>query len=397
MPGILARYLLWEIIKVFIVSVVSLTVLLMLFGVLRQLLREGLGLSAIFQLIPYVLPMGLQYALPTTLLFAICCVYGRASADGEISAIKAAGVSPTKVIMPALWLSLMISPFAVWLGDLAVSWGRPGITRVALHSLEEIVYRVLRSQHSYSSPNGFSIHVQGIEGRKMVWPTIQLAGRNGQPLTLRAREGSLELDPEREMLIVRLVDTHAQQNGQWQMIWGGELPPAEIPLRKAAQKGGSGGTPSELPLWQIRPDAQRQRQNITASKFQLASLSGMALATGRLDDLGSNLSKHHLATIEVSTHRLLRLEAEPWRRWSGGFACFFFALVGTPLAIRMRSADYMSTFGMCFVPILLVYYPAFLVSCEQAKHGSVPPYSPWAANGLLAIIGVLLIRKICRQ
>jgi lipopolysaccharide export system permease protein len=396
MPGILARYLLWEIIKIFVVSLASLTVLLVLVGVVRQLLREGLGPMAVVQLIPYVLPIGLQFALPATLLFAVCCVYGRASADGEISALKAVGISPLVALSPALGLALLLSPAAVWLGDLAVSWGRPGVNRVVMHSLEEIVYRVLRTHRAYSTPKGLSIHVSDVVDRRLISPTITLSSSKNEPLTFTASEGYLELDPDREMLVLRLVDVRAQQAGKWKLLWGGELPPAEIPLQKAVQSGGGPTSPSELPLWALRPESTRERGYIAAARGQAAAVTGLALATGRLDDLGGNLTNTLHGRITGGEKRLLRLQAEPWRRWAGGFSCFFFALVGTPLAIRLRSADYWTTFGMCFLPILMIYYPAFLFGVEQAKFGSLPPYSVWLGNGLLTLVGGWLVRLVYR-
>ncbi len=52
--------------------------------------------------------------------------------------------------------------------------GAPGINRVVLLSLEEIVYGLLSKQGSYSTPNGFQIHVHGVgeDGRELIMPTL---------------------------------------------------------------------------------------------------------------------------------------------------------------------------------------------------------------------------------
>ncbi len=75
------------------------TSLIMVVGISRQLLREGLGPDAIVRLAPFVLPISLQFAFPATSLFAICLVYGRMAADGEIATVKAAGISPIRVLV----------------------------------------------------------------------------------------------------------------------------------------------------------------------------------------------------------------------------------------------------------------------------------------------------------
>ncbi len=188
MPTRFTRYIVAEVMKIFVVALVALTMLILLIGIGRELLRQGLGPLAVIQLLPYVLPISLQYAVPSTALFAVCCVYGRMSADGEISTIKASGISPLRVIQPAVVLSLLLSPLAVVLCDVAVSWGKPGITHVVLLSIEQIAYRFLRSQHSYSSPpHGLTIHVQDVDGDRLIHPNVNVRQRGKESVTLTAR------------------------------------------------------------------------------------------------------------------------------------------------------------------------------------------------------------------
>ena len=138
-------YIVWEITKLFVVALTAFTTVIMLFVLAQELFTQGLGILTVIELIAYVLPESLQYALPATLLFAVCSVYGRLSADNEVLAVTAAGVAPLTIIKPMLIASFFLSLFAVWLNDMAVSWGRPGINRVVMHSIEEVAYGFLRS------------------------------------------------------------------------------------------------------------------------------------------------------------------------------------------------------------------------------------------------------------
>ncbi|MEZ6087174.1 MAG: LptF/LptG family permease [Pirellulaceae bacterium] len=196
MPTRLTRYILWEVFKVFLVAIISLTVLILLIVVARELLRQGLGPAALIQLLPLFLPLSLQFALPTTALFAVSSIYGRIAADGEIATTKAAGISPLTIMKPAFVFGLILSPIAVGLNDLAISWGKPGVKRVLLHSLEEIVYRRLQSERSYSSDKGFSIHVQDVKDRRLLFPTVTLHSSSSElPITLTASEGAFISTP----------------------------------------------------------------------------------------------------------------------------------------------------------------------------------------------------------
>ncbi len=188
MPTRLTRYVLIEILKIFTVSLIALTLLILLIGVGRELLRQGLGPLAILQLLPFVLPIALQFSFPATALFSVCCVYGRMAADGEVATVKASGISPLKILQPAFIFAALLSPIAVYVSDLAVSWGRPGIQRVVLMSIEDVTYRYLKNQRYYKygrNPNrGFSIHVENVSGRKMIRPTISIHSSGGDPIKM---------------------------------------------------------------------------------------------------------------------------------------------------------------------------------------------------------------------
>ncbi len=53
---ILTRYVLSEVGHVFLLALVSLTTLMMLVGIAKEALQQGLGLQQMAQLIPYLLP-----------------------------------------------------------------------------------------------------------------------------------------------------------------------------------------------------------------------------------------------------------------------------------------------------------------------------------------------------
>jgi lipopolysaccharide export system permease protein len=389
--------MLLEIFKIFSVSLVVLTALILLIGVGRELLHQGLGVMAVLSLLPYVVPVSLQYSLPTTMLFAVCCVYGRMSADGEISTIKSAGVSPLRIMQPALIFAALLSPFAVLLSDLAVSWGNPGTKQVVVYSIEDVVYRMLRAQRSYSSPKGFSIHVQDVDGKRLMYPTVTLNSKtSSEPVTMTAREASITLNPETQNLRLSAIDSRVELGGGIVHQHPGSID-IEIPLDMVLRKGSvDSGRPSDLSMRAIGPEAIRQKRAAEADRQRLAAQTGFSLIAARWEELGGPRGSQLQTAIAVGDSRLTKLQTEPWRRWAVGFSCFFFVWVGIPLAIRMKSADYWVSFGMCFVPILILYYPLLEFGVTQAKAGDLPPYSVWLANICMGFVGIYLCRHIYR-
>ena len=63
---ILTRYVLIELLKVFTVALGCLTALMLIVGIMREALDEGLGFTQVLQLIPYILPDSLRFTLSTS-------------------------------------------------------------------------------------------------------------------------------------------------------------------------------------------------------------------------------------------------------------------------------------------------------------------------------------------
>ena len=142
----LTRYILIEVVGTFLIALLAMTTVLMLAIVAQEAIRQGLGPEPIARLIPYLLPEALRFAIPGTMLYSVCMVYGRMSAGGEVTALRSLGISPWEVVKPTLILAFVTSLAGVWLNDVAVSWGRQGAHRVVLHSVEQIAYGMLRTQ-----------------------------------------------------------------------------------------------------------------------------------------------------------------------------------------------------------------------------------------------------------
>ena len=117
---IISRYVLIELLQVFLVSLSALTLFMLVVGLVKEAQQQGLGLLQIARLVPFVIPEAMRFAVPGTMLFAVASVFGRMSATNEITALKAAGITPMAAIWPAIALAVVVSFVSVWLNDVAV-------------------------------------------------------------------------------------------------------------------------------------------------------------------------------------------------------------------------------------------------------------------------------------
>jgi lipopolysaccharide export system permease protein len=391
---ILTRYVLSELLQVFLVALTALTLFMLIVGLVKEAQQQGLGLLQIVMLVPYVLPEAMRFAVPGTMLFAVASVFGRLSASNELTALKAAGITPLAAIWPALGLALVVSFVSVWLNDIAVSWGRDGVRRVVVNSVEQIIYGRLRQQRAYSTKQ-LSINVKAVDGRKLIRPTLSFqSGGSDRPATVSASEAELRADPAKNALIVTFRDGTLHL-GDVKASFPDTIV-REVPLDAVSRKGAASRSPSEIAMADFATARTAQETKIDQIEQMAAGKAAMGMLTGRIEWTMPAAVEHERQQSKHERRILNRIVVEPWRRWANGFSCLCFVLVGAPMAIRMRNADFLTSFFLCFLPILVVYYPVFMLGVDQAKDGSVPPIAVWLGNLLIALWGWWLLRRVVR-
>jgi lipopolysaccharide export system permease protein len=389
------RYITWELIGWLAIVLVGLTGLLVLMVVLVEASRMGLGLLPTLRLLPFSLPLALAYAAPCAMLFTVCLIYGRMSADNEIVATKALGVSPSVLLWPAWLIAFALSIVGIWLTDLAFSWGAAGVQRVVIQSVEEIAYGKLRAEKAYANQR-FSIIVKEVQDRKLVRPEMSFQPSADMPgIRISAVEAELKADLARNVMILTMTDCEVEmQPNIRSFIPGREV--REFPLTFFSAKDVREGNPTNLPLRHISGEIPAQERRIDELERSLAAQSAIALVTGELQELSEAVWKSRRKQLSDARSRLFKLRTEWPRRSANGFSTLAFVLVGAPLAILLKRADVVTRFGTSFLPILLSYYPLLLTCCDRAKAGSWPPYVVWLPNVLLFGVGLWLMKRVVR-
>ncbi len=203
---ILTRYVLFEFLKVFLLTLTGLTLLIFIVLIGKEFVDKGLGLGPLLRMAPYLIPQAMQFAVPGTMLLATTSVYGRMASYNEIVAVKALGISPMALIWPTLILATLVSFIAVMINDVAVSWGTMGARRVFLSSFEEVTYSQLKMRHSYNMGKA-NITVRGVEGHRLLWPTLIVQSTGDKPAwTVSAKQAELQLVPDEGKLIAKFYD-----------------------------------------------------------------------------------------------------------------------------------------------------------------------------------------------
>jgi len=108
----MSRTLFWyvflDLLRIFGLTVGALAGVMSFGGLLRPLTQHGLDASQMAAVLYYFMPAMSTYSLPIAALFATTMVYGRLSADNEITAMRAGGISHLAIAFPAVMLGAIV-------------------------------------------------------------------------------------------------------------------------------------------------------------------------------------------------------------------------------------------------------------------------------------------------
>jgi lipopolysaccharide export system permease protein len=390
---LLQRYILWELLKVFAFLLSVLTILLVFVGVFREVSESGLGPLQILQILPFIVPSLLPFTIPATLLLSVCVVYGRIAGDQEITAAKAAGINVLSLLWPAFLFGGLMSVGSMILTDQTIPWAVANIQRTVASAMEDIFLDMLRTHHQVTDEKqGFSINVMGVRGKTLIKPTFQYSPQGHRPVTIQAAEARLVFDLEQRQVVLHLTQAHIDAPGQRNMWFREADYPFPLPEEIREPKA------RHMSVHDIQKKMNGLGDALRVQGEAHASEAAMALLLGDFDRLIADEFVVNEWAQEHDASEYRKLRTEIFSRFSMSLSCFFFVLVGGPFAILQGRRQFLTSFFMCFLPILLGYYPVAMLMMNLSKAGTVDPaYAMWLGNLFLGLAGLYTLRKVLRH
>jgi lipopolysaccharide export system permease protein len=386
-----------ELTKVFLMSLVGITGILLMAGIVAEATQHGLGPTQVLAVIPLIIPSTLPYTIPATTLFATCVVYGRLAADNEIIAIKAAGIHLSKVIWPAVWLGVVMSTVTLMLYLEVIPYTHYRLRSKFLNDVEEFLYTMLRRDGCINQPRlNYVMFVRGVQGRKLQEALFKRRdGKGGYDVVAKAREAELLVDLPRKQILVHMrhcfvLSEDGTKTGYFEdKVWPVALPADFASTRKVRA--------SDLTWLEILERIDEVTQEEERLATQIALNTSKYLMHNSPADLRAHL--RNLQGRRKQKHQeLFSLNTELQMRPALSMGCLCFVLIGCPVGMWFSRSDYLSAFITCFLPIVFLYYPILLCGTNFAKSGRVDPLLPmWAANIMMGLVAVVLFRRLLRN
>jgi len=374
----LHAYILRQIVGALLMTVAVFTFVLLLANVLREVLALlvnqqatfGLVVRAVGLLIPFVM----VFALPMGLLTAALLILGRFSADHELTATRASGISLIALISPVLLLSVALSCVCALINMHVAPKCRVAykalLAEVGIHQavlfLPEKTFVKISTNYIVYVGKADEGHLEDI----LIYD-LDPQGRVGS--YARAETGQLTVDETNRVFHLYLKDAwHVDiQDGKHHAVpmRGVRFSYTNSPTARQDQDVKI----TDMTFFQLRDELRRLENRIDAEIPNPKSKT-----PSERDDL--------TLPIRVQIHRQAAFS----------FACIGFTLVGIPLGVRAHRRE--TTFGIAVALILVAVYYSFILIGESldTRPDCFPHLLVWAPNFLFQAIGIVLLRRANR-
>ena len=383
----LHKYLTGQVLASLVLTVTVFTFVLLLGNVIKEILgllingqaRPGIIFQAISLLIPFVW----VFALPMGLLTATLLVFGRFSADQELTAARASGVSLLSLITPILLLSLFCCGLSAWINMELGPLSRVAYKDLLFRARTELINAQLPEGRFIRDFPGYIFYTEKNRGGNLQGVMIfKLENGANVETTLRAPRGQFETDVTNKQLILHLFDARSVTlTGPRVGITASPELTLNFDLNTATNRPGKPKV-SDMTFWQLRDELRDLERRI--------GLPPEAALTS--DEL--RVQAREFARQRDGWTEPIRVEMN--REMAFSFACFGFTLVGIPLGIRMHRRE--TNVGIAIALALVLVYYSFIILGESlsTRPELVPHLILWLPNFIFQAVGAMLLWRANR-
>ena len=356
----------WYVTRGFLVAF-SMAIAVLTFGMtganLVQVLRhisQGFPLSTFFEITLCLMPMVLTFTIPWAVLVGVMLVFGRLSADSEITAMRACGVSILQIVSPIMLITIALTGLCLYLHAEA---GPPllGYSRaVASNSvLSEPQALFVPGAPIIQENSVITISDRDENGTLYGLQIYQLNNDDELVLDITAATGKIEVDREKQRLIVRMFDC-------------------------------------------LLVDKKSKPENRSFSKelefsFDYGKLLNGQRVTERAKYMTFRNLMAHINLVKLTGADTTKLEIELNQRIAFALAPIAFLLLGIPLAIRTSRRE--TSVGLFLSVILAGVFFLSIIVCESLEDYPklYPQYLLWLPNIVFQCLGAYMTYRISKR
>lgn len=324
---------------------------------------QGIPFGTFCQFTLYILPIILTFTVPWAVMVAVMLVFGRMSADNEITAMRACGVSILQIVSPIMIITVLLTALCLYL---QVEVGPPLLGRSRELMGEAAINQPL-AIFEPGKPISYEntiIYIEDKEGENGILGVqlYTLADRSTVAQDISAVRGKVLVDQEQKILTIRLfdclvTDKKADKTNTIDRFYSNEL---EFRFYYGKQ-------------------SNARRLRIRPKYMKLSDLMGMIRLTKQMNKDSTEL--------EVELNQRIAFALSP----------IAFLLLGLPLAIRTSRRE--TSVGLFLSVILAGAFFLSIILCESlsSRPYLYPQYLLWLPNIIFQVLGAVMTVKISKR
>jgi LPS export ABC transporter permease LptG/LPS export ABC transporter permease LptF len=336
------------------------------------LVKSSAPAPIVARLLLYALPATIPFALPLGVLVGILIGLSRMSADSEITAMRAAGISSASLVRPVLLFSFLAmvatASASLWLTPLSLRLeSRVARNFAAAQLTGNIESRIFDEQF----PNTV-LYVGNVEtaGNQVLWRQVFIADvtsadelrqegkdRGEGPRVIVAEEAIPHPDPVNNRIVLDMRNFRSTERDK-----EGKIITTIAPTQ----------------AWVLQAQKQEELQvNKTVQEMDTGPLYKRVYRR-------HDLSRGDYVDAAIEFHQRLALP----------LACVLLALVGIPLGISSRKGGKSAAFVIT-VLLAFLYFLGYITLIGLAKKGTLPvPVAAWTPDVVFAIAGLIMLSRL---
>ena len=394
------RYILKQLISVTFLGVLSLTMLLLLGQLFKELhallVESGAPPTIVIDFILQVIPFSLTFSVPWGFLTAVLLVYGRLAADNELTSMRMAGLSLWRLSVPAIGMGIALSALCYYINIEVAPKGKNAMSDLVMRAAMDNPRNLLNSSQTVTKLDKVQLYIEQRSGDELrglhVYPIAKGSGLDADFDAIHAESATIgEFDLKSRLLQLTLKNARIERSGAslTDMAAIAVMPlRIHIPIRDQRRLKPNRFTNSEIDyvLSHSKITLQLDPKNLETYEDNASINPAFPCAEQLWADVRKDVNYYNSAMSKKKN--VLEFSTEGVQRASFACACLVFSLIGVPLAITARRKDTSSGFAIGILVAAL--YFVTLVFCELSRKASgITPYIVlWLPNVLCAAYAI---------
>jgi LPS export ABC transporter permease LptF len=361
---VLDRYILRGILLSLLTVLVVMTFVMSIGAVLKMtgLIARGVPAMPLVRLFLAGLPASLIFTLPISALVSSLLVFGRLSADGEITAMRASGISLYRIVLPPAMVGCVLAAICLFISDHIAPRAHYEQRRITRELLTLAPLELIEEGRFIQQFDGLSIYVGRKRAASLETIRVYDVRTPGRVRTIDAASGTIRVATNGTDIIL-------------------ELQQVQIDPVSDDRPG-----PGFMDSWPVVIPNAAKTATTELTDYDM-TFTELLERVDKAESLFPNLSPK-----ERAVQRMIFL-VELNRRYILSMACLVFVALGVPLGIKAHRRE--SSIGVAIgLMVVFVFHMFLLAAGSLAK---VPQAQPHLIMWLPVVVSLALAAHLIRR